>query len=122
MGQANAAAGTDRINYVNIGLMVVSCVVALYIPFELFLFAYAVLGPPSAVERFLQRYPYNGSPEYAPREAMSTRGAGTAGQRQSPRSFLRPSEMEAKAARAPEKKQEHLPFSVDYRAVCRPRR
>ena len=45
MGQANAAAGTDRINYVNIGLMVVSCVVALYIPFELFLFAYAVLGP-----------------------------------------------------------------------------
>ena len=45
MSQANRAAGTDRINYLNIGLMVVSCVVALYIPFELFLFAYAVLGP-----------------------------------------------------------------------------
>src|SRR6202044_3755402 len=29
----------------NVGLMLVSCVVALYIPFELFLFAYAVLGP-----------------------------------------------------------------------------
>src|SRR5712671_2224468 len=37
--------GTDRINFLNIGLMLVSCVVALYIPFELFLFAYAVLGP-----------------------------------------------------------------------------
>jgi len=35
----------DRINYLNIGLMLISCVVALYIPFELFLFAYAVLGP-----------------------------------------------------------------------------
>jgi hypothetical protein len=38
-------AGTDRINFLNIGLMLISCVVALYIPFELFLFAYAVLGP-----------------------------------------------------------------------------
>jgi len=45
MGQANTAAATDRINYLNIGLMVISCAVALYIPFELFLFAYAVLGP-----------------------------------------------------------------------------
>lgn len=36
---------TDRINYLNIGLMLISCVVALFIPFELFLFAYAVLGP-----------------------------------------------------------------------------
>ena len=36
---------TDRINYLNIGLMLISCAVALYIPFELFLFAYAVLGP-----------------------------------------------------------------------------
>lgn len=45
MGQANAAAGADRINYLNIGLMLISCVTALYIPFELFLFAYAVLGP-----------------------------------------------------------------------------
>jgi hypothetical protein len=38
-------ADTDRINFLNIGLMLISCVVALYIPFELFLFAYAVLGP-----------------------------------------------------------------------------
>lgn len=45
MGQANPTAGADRINYLNIGLMLISCVVALYIPFELFLFAYAVLGP-----------------------------------------------------------------------------
>ena len=37
--------GTDRINFLNIALMLISCVVALYIPFELFLFAYAVLGP-----------------------------------------------------------------------------
>jgi hypothetical protein len=35
----------DRINYLNIGLMLVSCAVAFYIPFELFLFAYAVMGP-----------------------------------------------------------------------------
>src|SRR5277367_585789 len=45
MSQANAAPSADRINYLNIGLMLISCVVALYIPFELFLFAYAVLGP-----------------------------------------------------------------------------
>ncbi|MCD6011840.1 MAG: hypothetical protein K0Q79_1702 [Flavipsychrobacter sp.] len=36
---------TTQLNYVNIGLMVVSCVVAFIIPFELFLFSYAVLGP-----------------------------------------------------------------------------
>ena len=36
---------TDRVNYLNIGLMLFSAAVALYIPFELFLFAYAVLGP-----------------------------------------------------------------------------
>jgi hypothetical protein len=45
MAQANSVSGTDRINYLNIGLMLISCIVALYIPFELFLFAYAVLGP-----------------------------------------------------------------------------
>jgi hypothetical protein len=37
--------GADRLNYLNIGLMLASCAIALYIPFELFLFAYAVLGP-----------------------------------------------------------------------------
>lgn len=35
----------DRINYLNIGLMLLSCAVAFLIPFELFLFVYAVLGP-----------------------------------------------------------------------------
>ncbi len=34
-----------RVNYVNIGLMLISCVVAFIIPFELFLFSYAVVGP-----------------------------------------------------------------------------
>lgn len=45
MAQAKPLASADRINYLNIGLMLISCIVALYIPFELFLFAYAVLGP-----------------------------------------------------------------------------
>lgn len=36
---------TDRLNYLNIGLMLLSCAVAFFVPFELFLFAYAVLGP-----------------------------------------------------------------------------
>ncbi|HWY12178.1 MAG TPA: hypothetical protein VN026_12675 [Bacteroidia bacterium] len=36
---------TNNINYINIGLMVVSCIVAFFIPFELFLFSYGVLGP-----------------------------------------------------------------------------
>jgi hypothetical protein len=35
----------DTINYVNIGLMLISCVAAYVFPFELFLFSYAVLGP-----------------------------------------------------------------------------
>jgi hypothetical protein len=36
---------TDQINYLNIGLMLLSCVAAYIFPFELFLFSYAVLGP-----------------------------------------------------------------------------
>lgn len=36
---------TRGINMLNIVLMVVSCAVAFFIPFELFLFSYAVLGP-----------------------------------------------------------------------------
>jgi hypothetical protein len=36
---------TNQVNYLNIGLMIVSTIVAFIIPFELFLFAYAVLGP-----------------------------------------------------------------------------
>ena len=36
---------TNQINYLNIGLMVGSCVFAFALPFELFLFSYAVLGP-----------------------------------------------------------------------------
>jgi hypothetical protein len=35
----------DRINYVNIGLMLVSAVAACVMPFEVFLISYAVLGP-----------------------------------------------------------------------------
>lgn len=35
----------DQVNYLNIGLMLVSCVFAFYMPYEVFLFSYAVLGP-----------------------------------------------------------------------------
>lgn len=34
-----------RINYLNVGLMLVALVLAAYMPFEVFIFAYAVLGP-----------------------------------------------------------------------------
>src|SRR6266550_6453079 len=34
-----------RVNLLNMGLMLVSCLVAYVVPFELFLFSYAVLGP-----------------------------------------------------------------------------
>ena len=34
-----------KIDYVNIGLLIVSCILAFLMPFELFLFAYGVLGP-----------------------------------------------------------------------------
>ena len=36
---------TRGINILNIGLILISCVIAFIIPFELFLFSYAVLGP-----------------------------------------------------------------------------
>ena len=36
---------TDKLNYFNIGLILISCLVAFYVPFELFLFSYAILGP-----------------------------------------------------------------------------
>jgi hypothetical protein len=35
----------DQIHYANIGLMVISAILAFILPFELFLFSYAVLGP-----------------------------------------------------------------------------
>ena len=35
----------NRIDIVNIGLLIVSCIMAFIMPFELFLFAYGVLGP-----------------------------------------------------------------------------
>ncbi len=35
----------DRVNYLNIGLMVLSLAAACVLPFEVFLFSYAVLGP-----------------------------------------------------------------------------
>lgn len=34
-----------RLDYINIGLLLFSCVLAFVVPFELFLFAYGVLGP-----------------------------------------------------------------------------
>jgi hypothetical protein len=36
---------TQRIDFINIGLLFFSCLMAFVIPFELFLFAYGVLGP-----------------------------------------------------------------------------
>lgn len=36
---------TDQINYLNICLMLLSCFLAFILPFELFLFSYAILGP-----------------------------------------------------------------------------
>jgi hypothetical protein len=36
---------TAKINYINIGLMLISMLLAFILPFELFLFVYAVLGP-----------------------------------------------------------------------------
>jgi hypothetical protein len=40
-----ASLNVNRIDYVNIGLLIVSCIMAFIMPFELFLFAYGVLGP-----------------------------------------------------------------------------
>jgi hypothetical protein len=45
MKDTQGISNSDRINYLNIGLMLISMLVAFYIPFELFLFSYAVLGP-----------------------------------------------------------------------------
>jgi hypothetical protein len=42
---ADSIANSDRVNYLNIGLILLSCAVAFWVPFELFLFAYAILGP-----------------------------------------------------------------------------
>ena len=36
---------TERLDLLNIGLMMVACAVAFVVPFELFLFSYAILGP-----------------------------------------------------------------------------
>lgn len=40
-----STAGTKNVNYFNIGLILASFAIALYLPFELFLVAYAILGP-----------------------------------------------------------------------------
>jgi hypothetical protein len=45
MSSVTSITNTDKINYVNIGLMLLALGVAFYVPFELFLFSYAVLGP-----------------------------------------------------------------------------
>ncbi|MFL5764497.1 MAG: hypothetical protein ACJ77K_11195 [Bacteroidia bacterium] len=44
-GLISRLTSADGINYVNIGLMIISAVAAFVLPFELFLFVYAVLGP-----------------------------------------------------------------------------
>lgn len=36
---------TEKLDVANIGLMIISCIAAMIIPFELFLFVYAILGP-----------------------------------------------------------------------------
>ncbi len=36
---------TQQVDYLNIGLMLISFIIAMIVPFELFLFSYAVLGP-----------------------------------------------------------------------------
>ena len=45
MKPVDSILNTDRLNYLNIGLMLFACGVAFFVPFELFLIAYAVLGP-----------------------------------------------------------------------------
>lgn len=40
-----ALSPTEKLDTINIGLMLVSCAVAFIVPFELFLFSYAILGP-----------------------------------------------------------------------------
>src|SRR6186997_718295 len=35
----------NREDYINIGLLLISCALAFVLPFELFLFSYAILGP-----------------------------------------------------------------------------
>lgn len=42
---ARPLSATERLDLLNIGLMAVACAVAFVVPFELFLFSYAILGP-----------------------------------------------------------------------------
>ena len=35
----------STIHHLNSGLIILSCIIAFYVPFELFLFSYAILGP-----------------------------------------------------------------------------
>lgn len=42
---AHPLTATERLDLLNIGLMAVACAVAFVVPFELFLFSYAILGP-----------------------------------------------------------------------------
>ena len=45
MKPTESVLNSDRLNYLNIGLMLLACGVAFFVPFELFFFSYAVLGP-----------------------------------------------------------------------------
>lgn len=36
---------SEKIHHINSGLIILSCLIAIYVPFELFLFSYSILGP-----------------------------------------------------------------------------
>ena len=58
----------DQVNYINIGLMAASAALAFTLPFELFLFSYAVLGPAHYLTEISwlhdRRYFTNGNQDY----------------------------------------------------------
>ena len=41
----NSTSVVPKVDLINIGLILISCIAAFIVPFELFLFAYGVLGP-----------------------------------------------------------------------------
>lgn len=45
MSATESIVNADQLNYLNIGLILLACGVAFFVPFELFLFSYAILGP-----------------------------------------------------------------------------
>ncbi len=45
MSATESIVNADQLNYLNIGLILLACGIAFFVPFELFLFSYAILGP-----------------------------------------------------------------------------